>query len=69
MRDDVTYIIEDRMSGLIDTAPTRREAQEVLEKYTNTYAATRLLDIADGLLPDDGANRVVKVEKIDGADR
>jgi hypothetical protein len=60
----MTYVIRGSDAEL-HRAPNRSAALHHLRAYVNAYAAVRLLDVADGLRPDDGVPRPVSVVKED----
>jgi hypothetical protein len=68
------YVVRSTETGkTLRVARTRREAIDELTRpglldagaLVNTYAAVRLLDVADGLRPDDGVPRPVTVKRED----
>jgi predicted subunit of tRNA(5-methylaminomethyl-2-thiouridylate) methyltransferase len=62
------YVIRDAAAAAdaeLHRAPNRSAALHYLRRHVNVYAAVRLLDVADGLRPDDGVPRPVTVKRED----
>lgn len=62
----MSYTITNTEGVAVGSASSRVEAVAALGRCgVNVYAAARMLDVADGLRPDDGVPRPVTVKRED----